>query len=389
MADEIPAESRRITHTYTLHFPEHLPREGDPHYRDFDAYRRKTRAAARCHVGERIGFDWCRDTQGNRCTFDADGVMSDLELHHAHIEFALQNGISLAALEKDYPGVSNPDQVGAWINSAENLLYLCTTPETEVLMADGAQRRVEDVQIGDLVIGHDGEAHQVTGTGRRRYSGPILSLTPTMGLTPNHEVFTSVGWSPIGQVVNQLGMLGTDVLGVRGIESQVLGSVIGAVTVDVMDPLRTKQGPAKDPLHYLPMLQNMTSPIINADVSLPGNPSGAITEIPLRQLIQAHDPAFVATELGQSRSPIGISGELPTTNLADKMLWLSWIGLPRFTSRLYSGWVHDLSVAHSHSFIAGGVAIHNCPWHHRGAGGAHTAAHADWEASCYVLGLIS
>ena len=30
-----------------------------------------------------------------------------------------------------------------------------------------------------------------------------------------------------------------------------------------------------------------------------------------------------------------------------------------------------------------------CAYHHRGAAGAHTSAHADWEASQYVFGLIT
>ncbi len=122
---EIAAHAQRQAHVYTLHFPAHLPREADPHYRDFDAYHRRTRAAARCLVGARIGFDWCRDAQGNLCTIGPRGVMSGLELHHAHIEFALANGVSLAALEQDYPGVSDPDAVGEWINSAANLVWLC------------------------------------------------------------------------------------------------------------------------------------------------------------------------------------------------------------------------------------------------------------------------
>jgi hypothetical protein len=119
------AHDGRVTHTYTLHFPAHEPRETDPHYRDFDAYHRRTRATARCHVGERIGFDWCRDAQGQPSVIDADGKQSGLELHHAHIEFSLQNGISLAALEKDYPGVSDSERVGEWVNSAANLIWVC------------------------------------------------------------------------------------------------------------------------------------------------------------------------------------------------------------------------------------------------------------------------
>ena len=55
-------------------------------------------------------------------TGDARG---GLELHHSHIEFALQNGIDLAWLEKDYPGVSDAKSVGAWVESGANLVFYC------------------------------------------------------------------------------------------------------------------------------------------------------------------------------------------------------------------------------------------------------------------------
>lgn len=41
------------------------------------------------------------------------------------MEFALQNGVDLAWLEVDYPGISDPDHVGAWVESAVNLEWLC------------------------------------------------------------------------------------------------------------------------------------------------------------------------------------------------------------------------------------------------------------------------
>ena len=47
-------------------------------------------------------------------------------MHHAHVEFSLQNGISLEALESVYPGVSNPDDLGAWVESEANFMWLCT-----------------------------------------------------------------------------------------------------------------------------------------------------------------------------------------------------------------------------------------------------------------------
>lgn len=103
----------KVTHAYTVHYPPHPPREGDPHYRDFEAYRRRTHATAKCAVGaHRNDF--------SECTLDRP-----LELHHSHVEFSLQNGVDLKWLERDYPGVSNPDEVGAWVESADNLEWLC------------------------------------------------------------------------------------------------------------------------------------------------------------------------------------------------------------------------------------------------------------------------
>jgi hypothetical protein len=41
------------------------------------------------------------------------------------VEFSLQNGVDLTWLEQDYPGISNPDEVGSWVESAQNLQWLC------------------------------------------------------------------------------------------------------------------------------------------------------------------------------------------------------------------------------------------------------------------------
>jgi hypothetical protein len=108
---DTPAHDANTTHHYLLHYPAHPPRAGDPHYVDFEAYRRRTHATAKCAIGEhRDDFSECH---------------GQLELHHAHVEFSLQNGVKLKWLEKDYPGISNPDEVGAWVESAANLMWLC------------------------------------------------------------------------------------------------------------------------------------------------------------------------------------------------------------------------------------------------------------------------
>ena len=102
-----------ITHHYTIHYPAHPERTSDPHYKDFNAYRNRTKDTAKCAIGlHRNDFSEC-------------DLKSPLELHHSHIEFSLQNGVELKWLETDYPGVSDPDTIGAWIETAANLEWLC------------------------------------------------------------------------------------------------------------------------------------------------------------------------------------------------------------------------------------------------------------------------
>jgi hypothetical protein len=105
-----------MTHNYAVRFPEHEARENDPHYVDFNHLRReweKDPEKWKCAIGKHRG-------DFSECSLD-----KPLELHHAHIEFALQNSVDLSWLEIDYPGVSDPDKLGAWVESAENLVVLC------------------------------------------------------------------------------------------------------------------------------------------------------------------------------------------------------------------------------------------------------------------------
>lgn len=109
----VAAHDQPETKRYVVHYPAHPARTDDPHYVDFEAYRRRTHATAQCAVGAHRG-------DFSECSLD-----QPLELHHAHVEFALQNGVDLAWLEKDYPGISDPTTVGAWVESAANLVWLC------------------------------------------------------------------------------------------------------------------------------------------------------------------------------------------------------------------------------------------------------------------------
>lgn len=115
------------THRYVVHFPEHPARTDDPHYVDFNHYHKLHRPTARCFIGEKIGYDDCRDAQGHPCPApdDVTKPQAGLELHHSYVEFSLQNGIDLTALERDFPGISNTTDVGAWVESDVNFRWLC------------------------------------------------------------------------------------------------------------------------------------------------------------------------------------------------------------------------------------------------------------------------
>lgn len=106
------AHDQPTTHHYVMRYPEHPAREDDPHYKDFEHYKRTHKDTAMCAFAARRGGD----------TSECHG---GLELHHAHVEFSLQNGVDLALLERDYPGISDPNEVGAWVESADNLQFYC------------------------------------------------------------------------------------------------------------------------------------------------------------------------------------------------------------------------------------------------------------------------
>ena len=99
-------------HKYVVHFPAHLPRTSDPNYPAFDAYHRATKDKAVCYIGQRVGFDSC--SKG-----------TPLELHHAHVEFSLINGVDPAAFAIDYPKVGDAAAIAAWAETAENFRWLC------------------------------------------------------------------------------------------------------------------------------------------------------------------------------------------------------------------------------------------------------------------------
>lgn len=423
---DTPAHDRAITNHYKVHYPAHPPRTGDPHYVDFEAYRRKTHKTAKCAIGAHRGdFSECRGL---------------LELHHAHVEFSLQNGVDLKWLEADYPGISDPDHVGAWVESAANLEWLCVLPDVPVRMADRSEKAIADVKVGELVMTHDGTAQPVLATCRKPYSGEVLRLGSAT-LTPTHRVLTHIGWVPATEVAHQLRMHGPHVIGLRCEEEQVIRGIVSPISVDVMDTFSNSQRASDHPFHHPAMLHDRASAAAgvvddDADVAARRDSSTGAVMMLTRRAVERQQAAAVravvdgfdvvapqrklapAVPAGRCDSPTVCDLSLPFTHAAatargvpprnalrrKEMLptddalpfgeqgsgfYGGWYALREVRNLTYTGYVHDITIANSHSFIAGGMVVHNCEFHHRGHGGVHVSSASDFEAEKYVRGLIS
>jgi intein/homing endonuclease len=70
----------------------------------------------------------------------------------------------------------------------------CFVPGTDVTMADGTVKAIEDIQVGDLVLTHKGRARRVIETFRHEVDGELLEVTvrgsnERLYVTPEHPFF--------------------------------------------------------------------------------------------------------------------------------------------------------------------------------------------------------
>lgn len=113
---DVAAHDQKVSHTYTIHYPQHEPRDNDPHKPEFDEYKRRRREDNTYHCDFAAQF---RDGDTSECD-----TVHPLEAHHTHLEFAMQNGVDEKLLEEQYPGVTQVG-VGAWLDGDQNLTLLC------------------------------------------------------------------------------------------------------------------------------------------------------------------------------------------------------------------------------------------------------------------------
>lgn len=89
-------------------------------------------------------------------------------------------------------------------NIARNADQFCFLPDTQVIMADGTAKAIQDIKEGDLVISHTGQARRVTKTFVRDVSEEIVGIDirgiqNVIWCTKNHP-FLKVSWDKIDWV---------------------------------------------------------------------------------------------------------------------------------------------------------------------------------------------
>lgn len=117
MTDRIvKAHTQAHASHYNVHFPEHGTREDDPYYALFESYRRRAKDDPELYQC------WLGKTRGDfsDCTSDRP-----LELHHRYVEWALQNEIDLDMVQRQHPQIITKDDLSRWLESEENLIFLC------------------------------------------------------------------------------------------------------------------------------------------------------------------------------------------------------------------------------------------------------------------------
>jgi intein/homing endonuclease len=115
----------------------------------------------------------------------------------------LNSGFRVATAEKDDFGS------GQLIN----FLHLCMHPNTRVLTGHGREKRIADLQVGDPVLTHLGNPGRVSAISRIPSDTlpggtTAISIHPWLGneviMTPQHKVFTNLGWMEAGDLDSKL-----------------------------------------------------------------------------------------------------------------------------------------------------------------------------------------
>jgi len=307
-------------------------------------------------------------------------------------------------------------------NIRGNLLWLCLPGEALVTMADGTALPIRDARVGDVVFGHDGLPHHVTGIKVSSSEEGIVRLDDLL-LTADHLVLTRMGWLPAGCLregdeVCRLETFGErvepHVFSLVEAQPQVLGPVVVRDQVDVVDDLGsgepTTDGVLHDETCPLRRPSLVAVPYDEDHVPLAVKPSSALALGGTGGALEGFDTTVVAAELRRSgTAAVDLRGEGSAAPEADPLGGATaavvaragtgtggvsrgqrrrhlevfaaggarlrrqanvaahqrrWDALKHVERTPHAGYLYDITISGSRSFIAEGMAVHNCPTTH-------------------------
>ena len=106
---QTPAHEQRETIRLIVAYPEHLPRESDPHYKAFHEARKRLErlGALKCWIG------------------NAECSPGPIELHHDKVEFSLIPDVDVSKFDEAYGLHLTDDEFLTYVEGEGNLLPLC------------------------------------------------------------------------------------------------------------------------------------------------------------------------------------------------------------------------------------------------------------------------
>lgn len=346
-----------------------------------------------------------------------------IEIHHKFIEWADSDGVDWDKVKADHPSFdwSTFKEPYDFIDSIYNTEPLCLTPETLVLMANGKQKKIMDIAIGDMVIGHDGLAHKVTDVNITKSDG-LIYIIDGIKSSRNHPFLTQDGWInaedlSVGQIVYQFGMLFSQMIRLRSIKTKIFNSIINFISVYMVDSFRFCQFATDMKFHNVSMLKNKpldTRRISygHPHISFFSNRSAGYFFKKSGDAIQGNQSTIIGTKsLYSALSFIGIQKNwFPATFTRLYNFWFSeirlsnlrtffgacriskinslcykkfsfanaanflnsrfrlrtgWRPINHISSKIYDGVLYDITVQGCNSFVANRIVVHNCEKHHR------------------------
>ncbi len=103
------------------------------------------------------------------------------------------------------------ERAATYSQSTYETMYLCFVPETPILMADGTEKAISDIQIGDMVMGEDKYGNRRKNFVQHVYNhGPeehpndplgMIEINGNLTATPEHPVYTTRGWLETSELV--------------------------------------------------------------------------------------------------------------------------------------------------------------------------------------------